>query len=41
VCAQHLGRQPRQLYIIDLKAIPEPPAGSDADRIAKGEMAAP
>jgi hypothetical protein len=40
-CAQHLGKQPRQLYIIDLKAIPEPPAGSDADKIAKGEMAAP
>jgi hypothetical protein len=40
-CAQHLGRQPRQLYIIDLKAIPEPPAGSDADKIARGEMAAP
>jgi len=41
VCAQHLGKQPRQLYIIDLKAIPEPPAGSDADKIARGEMAAP
>jgi hypothetical protein len=41
VCAQHLGPQPRQLYIIDLKAIPEPPAGSDADKIARGEMAAP
>lgn len=40
-CAPHLGAQPRQLYIIDLKAIPEPPAGSDADKIAKGEMAAP
>ncbi|HSQ94467.1 MAG TPA: hypothetical protein VLM18_00005, partial [Croceibacterium sp.] len=36
-----IGKQPRQLYIIDLKAIPEPPAGSDADKIAKGEMAAP
>ena len=41
VCAQHLGKQPRQLYVIDLKAIPEPPPGSDADRIAKGEAAAP
>ena len=40
-CAKHLGKQPRQLYIIDLKAIPEAPAGSDADKIAKGEMAAP
>ena len=27
--------------IIDLKSIPEAPAGSDADKIAKGEMAAP
>jgi hypothetical protein len=36
-----VGKQPRQLYVIDLKAIPEPPAGSDADKIAKGEMAAP
>ena len=27
--------------IIDLKSIPEAPPGSDADRIAKGEMAAP
>ena len=27
--------------MIDLKAIPEAPEGSDADRIAKGEMAAP
>jgi len=36
-----MGGKPRQLYIIDLKAIPEPPPGSDADKIAKGEMAAP
>jgi hypothetical protein len=28
-------------YIIDLKAIPEAPKDSDADRIAKGEMAQP
>lgn len=27
--------------IIDLKSIPEAPAGSDADRIAKGQVAAP
>lgn len=40
ICSR-VGKQPRQLYIIDLKAIPEPPAGSDADKIAKGEMAAP
>jgi hypothetical protein len=40
-CAKHLGKQPRQLYIIDLKAIPEAPPGSDADKIARGEQAAP
>ncbi|MBW8753426.1 MAG: hypothetical protein JF595_04640 [Sphingomonadales bacterium] len=28
-------------YIIDMKAIPEAPEGSDADRIAKGEIAEP
>lgn len=28
-------------YMIDLKSIPEAPAGSDADKIAKGEMRAP
>ncbi len=27
-------------YLIDLKSIPEAPAGSDADKIAKGEMRA-
>lgn len=27
-------------YLIDLSAIPEAPAGSDADKIAKGEMRA-
>lgn len=42
-CAQcpHFGSVPPAVYHIDLKAIPEPPAGSDADKIAKGEMAAP
>lgn len=40
-CAQHVGAKPRQLYIIDLKALPEAPAGSDADRIAKGEVPPP
>jgi hypothetical protein len=33
-----LQKCPRPLYIIDLKAIPEPPPGSDADLIARGEM---
>jgi hypothetical protein len=28
-------------YMIDLASIPEAPAGSDADRIAKGEIKAP
>jgi hypothetical protein len=36
-----VGKTPRHPVIIDLAAIPEPPAGSDADKIAKGEMAAP
>jgi hypothetical protein len=36
-----VGKTPVHPLIIDLKAIPEPPAGSDADRIARGEMAAP
>jgi hypothetical protein len=36
-----VGRKPRDPLIIDLKSIPEAPPGSDADRIAKGEMAAP
>jgi hypothetical protein len=36
-----VGKQPRQVNLIDLSAIPEAPEGSDADRIAKGEMAAP
>jgi hypothetical protein len=26
-------------YIIDLKSVPEAPAGSDADRVAKGDLA--
>ncbi len=32
---------PEQPYIIDLSTIPIAPAGSDADKIAKGEMRAP
>jgi len=37
-----VGPCPRPMPVmIDLKAIPEAPEGSDADRIAKGEMAAP
>ena len=36
-----IGKTPRHPLIIDLSKIPEPPAGSDADKIARGEMAAP
>jgi hypothetical protein len=36
-----IGRTPRHPLIIDLSSIPEAPAGSDADLIAKGEKAAP
>jgi len=36
-----IGKTPHRPLIIDLSKIPEAPAGSDADRIAKGEMAAP
>ncbi len=32
------GWAPPPIYVIDPAAIPEAPAGSDADRIAKGEM---
>ncbi|KHK92348.1 hypothetical protein [Novosphingobium malaysiense] len=32
---------PEQPYLIDLSSIPEAPVGSDADKIAKGEMRAP
>jgi hypothetical protein len=36
-----IGRTPTHPLIIDLKAIPEPPPGSDAEKIANGEKAAP
>ncbi|MEE4451726.1 hypothetical protein [Novosphingobium resinovorum] len=32
---------PEQPYLIDLSSIPEAPAGSDADKIARGELRAP
>lgn len=35
------GWAPPPLYLIDLKAIPEPAEGSDADKIAKGEIPEP
>lgn len=36
-----VGRAPPPVYYIDLSKIPEAPPGSDADKIAKGEMRAP
>lgn len=32
------GWAPPPLHLIDLAAIPEPPPGSDADKVARGEM---
>ncbi len=33
-----LQKCPKELYFIDFSKLPEAPAGSDADKIAKGEM---
>ena len=35
------GKVPPPMIFIDVKALPEAPAGSDADLISKGEMAQP
>lgn len=35
------GSVPPPMYYFDITALPPPPAGSDADRIAKGEIRAP
>ena len=35
------GWAPPPVHYIDITALPEPPEGSDADKIAKGEMPAP
>lgn len=35
------GWAPPPVYYIDVTKLPEPPEGSDADKIAKGEMDAP
>jgi hypothetical protein len=42
-CAKcpHFGKVPPPVYYFDIKALPEAPEGSDADRIAKGELAEP
>jgi hypothetical protein len=37
----HPGNAPPPIYYIDLKQIPRTPLGSDADKIAKGEIRAP
>ena len=37
----HLGKKQQPLHIIDFSKLPIAPAGSDADKIAKGEMPAP
>jgi len=36
-----VGRAPPPIYYIDTTKLPHPPPGSDAEKIAKGEMAAP
>lgn len=33
-----LGKGPPIIYVIDVKAIPEAPRGSDADKVANGEI---
>ncbi|HCF25285.1 MULTISPECIES: hypothetical protein [unclassified Novosphingobium] len=37
----HFGSVPPPVYYIDVTKLPEAPPGSDADKIAKGEMEAP
>ena len=41
-CAEcpHFGSVPPPVYYIDVTKLPAPPAGSDAERIANGELAA-
>ena len=41
VCRGNLGGAPTPVYYIDVTALPEAPPGSDADKIAKGEVPAP
>lgn len=37
----HFGWAPPPVYYVDVSALPQAPEGSDADKIAKGEMPAP
>ncbi|MEQ1498642.1 MAG: hypothetical protein ABL914_08255 [Novosphingobium sp.] len=41
VCRGNMGSAPVPAYFVDVTALPQAPEGSDADRIAKGEIAAP
>lgn len=41
VCRGNMGWAPPPVYYIDVSALPQAPEGSDADKIAKGEMPAP
>lgn len=41
VCRGNVGGAPAPVYYIDVSALPQAPEGSDADKIAKGEMPAP
>jgi len=41
VCRGNIGGAPAPVYYIDVKALPQAPEGSDADKIAKGETPAP
>jgi hypothetical protein len=41
VCRGNMGGAPPPIHYIDLSKIPEAPPGSDADRIAKGEVPVP
>ena len=38
---KHFGRVPPPIYYFDIKALPEAPDGSDAEKIANGEAAEP
>ncbi len=41
-CSQHkcigIGKAPPKIYIIDVKSLPEAPKGSDAEKVANGEI---
>ena len=39
-CA-HFGKVPPPVYYVDVTKLPAPPAGSEAEQIANGELAAP